>query len=226
MKLNKFSLYYLLIRPIETVLAIFALIAFSPLLLLTALTIKINKPHWKIFFVQKRLGKDHKYFNIYKFTTMEEHIPAMPTQELDKNFKNQIPLIGKILRDTRINELPQLINIIKGEMRFVGPRPAIKNDIEIVAMRERTELKSLKPGFTFIDRIYSGEDLTITNRERLERLYLKDMSKRSRAGLDAFIMYKSIEFVAKAMKSFPSKKGSKQRHKRVISKLRRSLIAK
>ncbi|HZK23419.1 MAG TPA: sugar transferase, partial [Atopostipes sp.] len=122
-------------RVIDFVLALFAVILLSPLLLMIAIWIKVDSPG-PIFFKQKRVGLHKSHFQIYKFRTMLATTPKdMPTHLLTDPTAF-ITRSGRFLRKTSLDELPQLINILKGEMSFIGPRPALWNQYDLIAERD------------------------------------------------------------------------------------------
>ncbi|WP_297788641.1 sugar transferase [uncultured Anaerococcus sp.] len=142
---------------IDRLLAGLALILLSPIFLLTALAIKIEDPKGKIFFIQERSGKDGIPFLCYKFRSMKMEAPKdQATWELD-NATSYITKVGAFIRKTSIDELPQLINIVKGDMSLVGPRPVILKEEELIKLRKDFDALRVKPGITGLSQI-SGRD--------------------------------------------------------------------
>ena len=129
---------------IDKIFSISMIIFLSPLFCLIFILILINDPG-PIFFRQKRVGINGKLFFLYKFRTM-----PIRTKEIasDKIEILNLKLISRILRRTNLDELPQLFNILLGEMSLVGPRPALPNQIELNKLREKTNVLKLKPGMT------------------------------------------------------------------------------
>lgn len=128
-----------------------------------------------VFFRQKRVGINNTLFIIYKFRSMKKNTPNVATHLLtnpDKYLLN----IGKFLRKTSIDELPNLINIIKGEMVFVGPRPALYNQEDLMILRVASGVDKLKPGITGWAQINGRDDISIEKKVELEQEY---MNKRS-----------------------------------------------
>lgn len=122
------------------------LLLLSPLFLIIGVMIKINSKG-PIFFTQMRIGKNNELFKFYKFRTMKIGTPNVATDKLDGS-KSYITKTGKILRKTSMDELPQIINILKGDMAFVGPRPALYNQYELKELRTKAGVHKLLPGVT------------------------------------------------------------------------------
>jgi O-antigen biosynthesis protein WbqP len=122
-------------------------------------------------FIQKRVGVNYTFFNIYKFRTMRKNTPNVATHLLD-NPESYLLNIGAILRKLSLDELPNLINIIKGEMVFVGPRPALYNQDDLMDLRVATGVDKLKPGITGWAQINGRDDITIEKKVQLEQEYL------------------------------------------------------
>src|SRR5699024_2678322 len=140
-------MYIYIKRIIDFMLSLIALIILSPLFLVLALWIKFDSKG-PVFFKQKRIGKDHTFFQIYKFRTMLSETPSdMPTHLLD-NPDAFITKSGRFLRKTSLDELPQLINILKGEMAFIGPRPALWNQDDLADERDKYNANDVLPGLT------------------------------------------------------------------------------
>ena len=128
------------------IIAVLATLVLSPLLLLVALIIKLESQGTAIF-TQQRVGQFGRLFTIYKFRTMQTGMPDLPSDKVgadDPRFTKS----GKWLRRLSIDEFPQLFNIIKGEMVFIGPRPALHNQYELNAMRHMRGIDALKPGIS------------------------------------------------------------------------------
>lgn len=155
-------------------LALSLLILLSPIFLLVSLAILIEDG-FPVFFSQKRVGINYTFFNIYKFRSMKKNTPNVATHLLD-NPDQYLLKIGKFIRKTSLDELPNLINIIKGEMVFVGPRPALYNQDDLMALRVATGVDKLKPGITGWAQINGRDDISIEKKVQLEQEY---MNKRS-----------------------------------------------
>ena len=128
-----------------------------------------------LLFKQKRVGKNNTYFYIYKFRTMKKDSPDIATHLLkDKN--KYYTLTGPFLRRFSLDELPQLFNIIKGEMDFVGPRPALYNQIDLIKLRTQAKVHNLSPGITGWAQINGRDDLEISEKVNYDKYYLKHKS--------------------------------------------------
>jgi O-antigen biosynthesis protein WbqP len=128
-----------------------------------------------IFFKQKRVGIDYSYFKIYKFRSMKKNTPNVATHLLI-NPDQYLLKIGKFIRKTSLDELPNLFNIIKGEMVFVGPRPALYNQEDLMALRVATGVDKLKPGITGWAQINGRDEISIEEKVKLEQQYLQKKS--------------------------------------------------
>ena len=128
-----------------------------------------------VFFTQKRVGINYTFFNIYKFRSMKKNTPNVATHLLI-NPKQYLLKIGIFIRKTSLDELPNLINIIKGEMVFVGPRPALYNQDDLMALRVAAGIDKLKPGITGWAQINGRDELSIEAKVNLEKEYLDKKS--------------------------------------------------
>ena len=134
-------------RALDVVLSAVGLVVLSPLLALIALAIRLDSPG-PVVFHQKRFGKDRKLFEIYKFRTMRVDAPRdVPTNDL-RGSKGYITRVGRILRMTSLDELPQLWNILRGDMSLIGPRPALWNQEDLMAWRDRFGASHIRPGLS------------------------------------------------------------------------------
>jgi len=154
--------------------ALLLLIIFSPLFLIVAIVILIQDG-FPIFFTQKRVGINYTFFNIYKFRSMKKNTPNVATHLLT-NPDQYLLKIGNFIRKTSLDELPNLINIIKGEMVFVGPRPALYNQDDLMTLRVATGVDKLKPGITGWAQINGRDDISIEKKVELEHEYLQKKS--------------------------------------------------
>jgi O-antigen biosynthesis protein WbqP len=155
---------------INRLFAFIALLILSPIFLAVALAIFIEDGS-PIFFKQKRVGVNYTFFNIYKFRSMKKNTPNVATHLLE-NPASYLLRIGGVLRKLSLDELPNLINIIKGEMVFVGPRPALYNQDDLMALRVAAGVDKLKPGITGWAQINGRDDITIEKKVQLEQEYL------------------------------------------------------
>ena len=150
--------------------AIIILIFFSPVFLAVALVIFIEDGS-PIFFKQKRVGVNYTFFNIYKFRSMKKNTPNVATHLLE-NPESYLLRIGGVLRKLSLDELPNLINIIKGEMVFVGPRPALYNQDDLMALRVTAGVDKLKPGITGWAQVNGRDEISIEEKVAFDREYL------------------------------------------------------
>jgi O-antigen biosynthesis protein WbqP len=159
---------------LNRLLALILLFIFSPIFLIVALAIFIEDG-LPVFFTQKRVGINYTFFLIYKFRSMKQDTPNVATHLLS-NPAQYLLKIGRLLRKLSLDELPNLINIIKGEMVFVGPRPALYNQDDLMTLRVATGVDKLKPGITGWAQINGRDDISIEKKVQLEQEY---MYKRS-----------------------------------------------
>ena len=162
-------------RAIDFVLSLTGLIVLSPVFIILCIWIKVDS-QGPIFFKQKRVGKNKKYFNILKFRTMYVDTPKdMPTHMLF-NPDQYITKVGKFLRKTSLDELPQIINILKGEMAIIGPRPALWNQDDLIAERDKYKANDIKPGLTGWAQINGRDELEIDLKAKLDGYYVEHIS--------------------------------------------------
>jgi O-antigen biosynthesis protein WbqP len=154
--------------------ALILLLILSPLFLLVAISIFVEDG-MPIFFKQKRVGINYTFFNIYKFRSMKKNTPNVATHLLE-NPGQYLLKIGGLLRKLSLDELPNLINIIKGEMVFVGPRPALYNQDDLMALRVAAGVHKLKPGITGWAQINGRDEISIEEKVGLEKEYLEKKS--------------------------------------------------
>jgi O-antigen biosynthesis protein WbqP len=152
------------------ILALFLLIVFFPIFLFIAIAILIEDGY-PFFFNQKRVGINYSFFIIYKFRSMKKNTPNLATHLLT-NPDQYLLKIGKFIRKTSLDELPNLINIIKGEMVFVGPRPALYNQNDLMALRVASGVDKFKPGITGWAQINGRDDISIERKVQLEQEYV------------------------------------------------------
>lgn len=162
-------------RVIDFILSLIGLIVLSPVFIILCIWIKLDSKG-SIFFRQKRVGKNKKHFNILKFRTMYIDTPKdMPTHMLS-NPDQYITKAGKFLRKTSLDELPQIINILKGEMAIIGPRPALWNQDDLIAERDKYGANDIKPGLTGWAQINGRDELEIDVKAALDGEYVRRMS--------------------------------------------------
>ncbi len=161
-------------RIFDLISSLVGIIVLSPIILIVAIVVKITSPG-PILFSQRRIGKDNKEFKIYKFRTMKIDTPNLPTHLLEKP-EQWITPVGKFLRKTSLDELPQLWNILNGEMSVVGPRPALYNQEDLITLRTEKEIHKLVPGLTGWAQINGRDELPIPKKVQLDEEYLKRKS--------------------------------------------------
>lgn len=162
-------------RVIDFILSLIGLIVLSPVFIILCIWIKLDSKG-PIFFRQKRVGKNKKHFNILKFRTMYIDTPKdMPTHMLS-NPDQYITKAGKFLRKTSLDELPQIINILMGEMAIIGPRPALWNQDDLIAERDKYGANDIKPGLTGWAQINGRDELEIDVKAALDGEYVRRMS--------------------------------------------------
>lgn len=159
---------------IDRLLAFCIFIILLPLFIIVAVAILIEDGY-PFFFTQNRVGINYSYFNIYKFRSMKKDAPNVATHLLE-NPNQYLLKIGKFIRKTSLDELPNLINIIKGEMVFVGPRPALYNQDDLMVLRVAAGVDKLTPGITGWAQINGRDDISIDKKVQLEQEYLKRKS--------------------------------------------------
>lgn len=162
-------------RPLDFVLSLAGIIVLSPVLLVIVICIKVSSPG-PIFFKQKRVGIHKTHFNILKFRTMRIDTPKDVPTHLLENPDQYITGIGEFLRKTSLDELPQLFNILKGDMAVIGPRPALWNQYDLIAERDRYGANDILPGLTGWAQINGRDELEIDVKARLDGEYVQKMS--------------------------------------------------
>lgn len=161
-------------RVVDFLLAIIGLIVLSPVLLVLIIAIKADSPG-PVLFKQKRVGIHKSHFYILKFRTMRIDTPKdMPTHLL-QNPEQYITKVGKFLRKNSLDELPQIINIIKGDMAIVGPRPALWNQYDLIEERDKYGANDIRPGLTGWAQINGRDELEIPVKAKLDGDYVKKM---------------------------------------------------
>ena len=155
---------------INRLLAFILIIILLPIFIVLVLVILLEDG-FPVFFTQKRVGINYTFFNIYKFRSMKKNTPNVATHLLT-NPEQYLLRIGGILRKLSLDELPNLINIIKGEMVFVGPRPALYNQDDLMALRVAKGVDKLKPGITGWAQINGRDEISIEKKVQLEQEYL------------------------------------------------------
>ncbi|MBE9900338.1 sugar transferase [Enterococcus casseliflavus] len=162
-------------RGIDFILSLSGIIVLSPVFLILCIAIKLDSKG-PIIFQQKRVGKNKSHFYIYKFRTMKVDTPKeMPTHLLE-NPDFFITKVGKFLRKTSLDELPQLFNILKGDMAVIGPRPALWNQYDLIKERDKYNANNIRPGLTGLAQISGRDELAIDHKAKLDGLYTENIS--------------------------------------------------
>ena len=162
-------------RGIDFLLSLLGIIILSPVFLILCIAIKLDSKG-PIIFQQKRVGKDKTHFNIYKFRTMRTDTPKeMPTHLLE-NPDYFITKVGKFLRKTSLDELPQLFNILKGNMAVLGPRPALWNQYDLIEERDKYQANDIRPGLTGLAQISGRDELEIDLKAKLDGKYTANIT--------------------------------------------------
>jgi O-antigen biosynthesis protein WbqP len=168
-------MYLLFKRFYDTVLSFIGLIVLSPLFIILIILIKIDSKG-PILFKQKRVGRYKKHFYILKFRTMLIDTPKDTPTHLLENPQQWITKLGKFLRKTSLDELPQIINILKGDMSIIGPRPALWNQYDLIEQRDQYGVHNLYPGLTGYAQIKGRDELPIKEKAKLDGHYVKHIS--------------------------------------------------
>jgi len=167
---------YFLKYSFDWVVAFFATIIFSPFVIIPiSILIKLTSKG-PILFKQKRVGKNKKLFNLYKFRTMRIDTPSDVPTHLLKNPKQWITPLGKFLRKTSLDEIPQLFNILKGDMSIIGPRPALWNQEDLILERDKYGVNALRPGVSGWAQINGRDTLPIPVKAKLDGEYVTKQS--------------------------------------------------
>jgi len=168
-------LYLTIKRTFDFVLSLFAIFLLSPFFLVFTLLIKLSS-RGPVLFKQERIGRNKVHFDILKFRTMRIETPKnTPTHLLD-NPEQWITPIGKFLRKYSLDELPQLFNILKGDMSIVGPRPALWNQFDLIELRDQYGVNGILPGLTGWAQVNGRDELSIELKVNYDKEYLVRMS--------------------------------------------------
>ena len=180
---------YLVVRSvIDRILAGIALVILSPLFLIVSIAQKISAPDEPIFFLQKRVGRNAHCFNIIKFRTMKSSAPKnVATGDL-ADPQIYISRLGHFLRDTSIDELPQLVNVVKGEMSLIGPRPLVYTEREIRFLRRWYGVYQVTPGITGWAQVNGRDTVDIYDKVYYDREYVQNVSLK----FDLKVIWKSV----------------------------------
>ena len=176
-------------RVMDVSLALVLLVVLSPVFFAVMFAINLEE-QGTIFFRQQRAGQNGQLFTIYKFRTMLPGAPNVGTNELTDS-QHYITRIGRFLRQTSLDELPQLLNVLKGDMSFVGPRPVIPSETTLLALRHAYGADRVRPGITGLAQIRGRDEVPIG----LKALYDADYAFHCSLRLDLFILLSSVRTV-------------------------------
>lgn len=168
-KLNSF-----IKRVFDIFFSLLFLLFFLPFIFLTSILIKIES-QGPVLFWSKRFGKNKCFFYMPKFRSMVKGTPVIDTKNL-KNSSDYVTKIGKFIRKTSIDEIPQLFSVLKGEMSLVGPRPALYTQNNLIQLREKHDINILKPGITGLAQINGRDNITLDEKVEYDREYVKNQS--------------------------------------------------
>ncbi len=174
-------------RLIDFTLSLIAVVLLFAVFIIIGILIKLDSKG-PVFFCQKRVGKNKKHFDILKFRTMYKDTPKDVPTHLLKDANSQITKIGKFLRKTSLDELPQIFNILIGQMSIVGPRPALYNQYDLINKRDEFKVNELVPGLTGYAQINGRDELPIDVKANYDAHYAKNISFL----LDLKIFFKTI----------------------------------
>lgn len=174
-------------RIFDILLSILLIFILFPLMIIISIVIKSSSKGPVIFF-SKRFGKNGKFFKMAKFRTMHVNAPLVATHLLT-NPNTHITKIGKFLRKFSLDELPQIYNVLGGTMSFVGPRPALFNQFDLIELRKKKKIDTLTPGITGLAQINGRDSLTISKKVTYENIYKNKMSLL----LDIYIIFLTIK---------------------------------
>lgn len=180
-------------RTLDIVLSFLGMLVLSPFFLLLVLAIKLDSKG-PVLFKQKRIGLHKKHFYILKFRTMRMDTPKDTPTHLLENPEQWITKVGKFLRKTSLDELPQIWNIFVGDMSIIGPRPALWNQYDLIEERDRYGANDVLPGLTGWAQIHGRDELPIAKKAELDGYYVQHLS----FGLDVRCFFGTIKSVAKS----------------------------
>ncbi len=178
---------------LDYALAVVSLIIFGPLMLLVALVIVLDSPGPALY-RQLRVGRYRREFTIYKFRSMRIDAPNISTAEMEKMAEKPFTRIGPMLRKTSLDELPQLLNILCGQMSFIGPRPALPSQTDLNAAREEAGVHQVRPGLTGLAQIMGRDELDVATKVGYDLDYCRHMS----LGNDVKIFFQTFAAVFSA----------------------------
>lgn len=186
-------MYRVIKRLLDILVSLVALIVLFPLILLLALMIRIESPGAPIF-SQQRIGKGGAPFTIYKLRSMKRSAPRSVATEALSDASQHITRLGSMLRKTSLDELPQLVNILRGDMSLVGPRPLVPEEESVHAERHEKNVYIVRPGITGWAQVNGRDEVHSGMKADLDAYYVQNISFR----LDAVIVFRTVRYVLTA----------------------------
>ena len=168
-------MYLVIKRIIDIILSFLGMIMLLPVFLILILAIKIDS-RGAVFFKQKRIGINKSHFNMLKFRTMKIDTPKDTPTHLLANPEQYITRVGKFLRKTSLDEIPQIFNILSGKMSIIGPRPALWNQYDLIEERDKYNANDIRPGLTGWAQVNGRDELPISVKAKFDGEYLEKMS--------------------------------------------------
>lgn len=181
-------------RGFDIFFSLIAIIILAIPMMIIALWIKIDSPHEKVLFKQERVGINNVPFTILKFRSMRDDAPHQLATENFENPEMYITSVGKILRKTSMDELPQLFNVLKGDMSIVGPRPLIPKEKYVLKLRDEYGANKILPGITGLAQVHGRDQVTDENKASYDGKYALHVSLL----LDASIILKTVSDVVRS----------------------------
>ena len=181
-------------RGFDIFFSLVAIIILAIPMMIIALWIKIDSPHEKVLFKQERIGINNVPFTILKFRSMRDDAPHQMATENFENPEMYITRVGKILRKASLDELPQLLNVLKGDMSIVGPRPLIPKEKYVLKLRDEYGANKILPGITGLAQVHGRDQITDENKASYDGKYALNVSLL----LDASIMVKTVSDVIRS----------------------------
>lgn len=172
---------------LDLMLAVLLLLPLLPVLVVLTLLICMESRGAAIY-RQVRVGRRGVLFTIYKFRTMKTGTPVLSTEEMQRQSYKPYTRLGPMLRKTNLDELPQLFNILKGEMSFIGPRPALPSQVDVNTLREETGADAARPGLTGLAQVTGRDDLDTVTKVDCDARYCRQMT----LGFDLQILLRTI----------------------------------
>ena len=180
-------------RGFDIFFSLIAIIILAIPMMIIALWIKVDSPHEKVLFKQERIGINNVPFTILKFRSMRDDAPHQMATENFENPEVYITRVGKVLRKTSLDELPQLLNVLKGDMSIVGPRPLIPKEKYVLKLRDEYGANKILPGITGLAQVHGRDQVTDENKASYDGKYALNVSLL----LDASIIMKTVSDVIK-----------------------------